>query len=259
MTGKQRHMRRLFSAPHNRCLMAPLDHGGWLGPVTGIRESRKLVRGLVAGGVTALLVTPGFWRDVAPDVPTEVGIALRVSLTGGLSPRATQETPIATVESALRLDADAVAASIFFGRDGDLDLLRYLGELVETAARYDLPVLAEVMPPGEKSYNPDAIAHAARIGYELGADIIKTNYSGDADTFRRVLEAVGNVPIIIAGGPAGGGDDGTVASLASCIAAGAAGVAFGRRVWQAADPEQLMRRMAAVMAEDATPVGLAVA
>lgn len=254
MTGKQRHLRRLFSGPGGRCLMAPLDHGGWIGPLDGIRTARKLVRGLVAGGVSALLVTPGFWRDVAPEVPTDVGIALRVSLTGGLSSDATQETPIATVESALRLDADAVAASIFFGRPGDLELLRYLGQLVETAGRYDLPVLAEVMPPSDKFYDPDAIAHAARIGYELGADIIKTNYTGSPDTFRKTLEAVGDVPIIIAGGPAGGGDEGTLQSLASCLAAGAQGVAFGRRVWQAADPQALMRQMVATAAALGEPV-----
>jgi fructose-bisphosphate aldolase / 2-amino-3,7-dideoxy-D-threo-hept-6-ulosonate synthase len=242
MTGKQRHLRRLFSAPGQRCLMAPLDHGPWMGPVSGIRQPRKIVGALVAGGVSALLVSPGFWSDVAPLVPTEVGIALRVSISGGLSPESTQETPVATVESALRLDADGVAASIFFGRDGDLDLLRYLGTLVETAARYDLPVLAEVMPPAEKSYDADAVAHAARIGYELGADVVKTNYTGDAVSFQQVLDSV-SVPIICAGGPSMGGDDATVETLRSALAAGAAGVAFGRRVWQAADPEGLMRTM----------------
>jgi DhnA family fructose-bisphosphate aldolase class Ia len=242
MTGKQRRMDRFFSAPGHRCLMAPLDHGGWLGPVPGIRQPRRIVEAVVKGGVSALLVTPGFWRDVAPNVPTQVGIALRVSITGGLSPQATQETPVATVESALRLDADAVAASIFFGRAGDLELLRYLGELVETAARYNMPVLAEVMPPGDKSYDPDAVAHAARIGYELGADIIKTNYTGDAASFRQVLASVAP-PIIVAGGPAAGGDEATLETLRSALAAGAAGVAFGRRVWQAEDPESLMRAM----------------
>jgi DhnA family fructose-bisphosphate aldolase class Ia len=247
MTGKERRLRRLFSVEHQRCLMVPLDHGPWLGPVEGIRRSQDIVRSVIAGGANALLVTPGFWRAVANEVPPETGIVLRVSITGGLSPQASQETPIATVESALRLGADAVAASIFFGRAGDLEALRYVGELVDSAARYDLVVLAEVMPPESNPYDAGLIAHAARIASELGADVVKTNYTGHPDSFRRVLEGV-SIPVIVAGGPAVGGDEATIAMAAEAVRAGAAGVAFGRRVWQSTDAQGLVRRLCAALA-----------
>jgi fructose-bisphosphate aldolase/2-amino-3,7-dideoxy-D-threo-hept-6-ulosonate synthase len=165
-----------------------------------------------------------------------VGIVLRLSLTGGLSQQGTQETPIASLETALRMDADAIAVSVFFGRAGDIDIYRWLASLVDASQRYEMPVVAEMMPPGDRFYEPEAIAHAARIGMEIGADIIKTNYSGDVASFKQVVAAA-PVPIIVAGGPSKGEDSSTIDMVQEVVAAGGSGVAIGRRVWQAEDPQ----------------------
>ena len=175
MTGKTRRMGRLLKGAERRCLLVPLDHGPWLGPTRGIHAPLEIATKVLAGGANALLVTPGFTKAIMPALGPAVGIVLRVSILPGLAPGAMQETPIASVETALRLDADAVAVSIFFGRGDEGQTLRFLGELTEACNRYDLPVVAEMMPPADKSFDADAIGHAARIGFELGADIIKTN------------------------------------------------------------------------------------
>jgi DhnA family fructose-bisphosphate aldolase class Ia len=159
-----------------------------------------------------------------------------------LAPEAKQETPVATVETALRLDADAVAVSIFFGRGGEVETMRFLGDLTEHCSRYDMPVLAEMMPPMEEAYAPEAIAHAARIGFEMGADLIKTNYCGEVAAFRHVV-ASSPVPIVIAGGPKKGESDDLLSLVREVIGAGAAGVAIGRRVWQADDPGEVVRQI----------------
>jgi DhnA family fructose-bisphosphate aldolase class Ia len=101
-------------------------------------------------------------------------------------------------------------------------------------------VVAEMMPPPDQFYAPEQIAHAARIGMELGADIIKTNYCGDIQSFKQVIAATA-VPVIVAGGPSEGGADNTFDVARDAVAAGASGVAFGRRVWQASDPETVVR------------------
>jgi len=254
MTGKTRRMGRLLRGAGSndfsrsgRCLLVPVDHGPWLGPARGIHAPLEIVARVVAGGANALLLTPGFARAAAPALPPDVAIVLRVSIMPGLAPEAVQEVPIATVETALRLDADAVAVSIFFGRGGEIQTLRYLGELTEACQRYGMPVLAEMMPPADKSYDTEAIAHAARIGFELGADMIKTNYCGDVERFREVL-ASAPVPVIVAGGPSNGsGADSVLQTLREVLQAGAAGVAFGRRVWQSPDPEGLVRQMSAII------------
>ena len=237
MIGKQRRLDRLFVGEQKRCLMTPLDHGGWIGPLKGIDRPQAIVQKVIAGGANALLVSPGFYRAVAPVTPPSVGIVLRVSMTAGLSEQGTQETPVASLETALRMDADAIAVSVFFGRAGDVDIYRWLAEMIDASARYDMPVIAEMMPPADRYYDADAIAHAARIGMEIGADVIKTNYSGDDESFRQVVASV-PLPIIIAGGPKGEGMS-TIDMVRDAVAGGAAGVAIGRRVWQADDPQAM--------------------
>ncbi len=250
MAGKDRRLRRLFRGPHGRCLMVPLDHGPWLGPVKGIDRPHAIVEQVLDGGANALLLSPGFARAVERLVPPDVGLALRVSISLGLAPEAKQETPVATVETALRLDADAVAVSIFFGRGQEVTTMRFLGELTEQCNRYGMPVLAEMMPSLDDAYKPEAIAHATRIGFEMGADIVKTNYCGDVEAFRHVV-AASPVPIIVAGGPSvGDGADDTLQMAREVVRAGAAGVAIGRRVWQATDPRQIVRELHTVLFPD---------
>ena len=79
MTGKSRRMARLFVGEQKRCLLTPLDHGGWLGPVKGIDRPRAIVEAVIKGGSNALLISPGFWREVAPIVPPSVGVVLRTN------------------------------------------------------------------------------------------------------------------------------------------------------------------------------------
>lgn len=245
-TGKSRRLGRLLAGPHKRCLMAPLDHGGWLGPKKGIDRPRAIAEAVLKGGANALLISPGFYREVASLVPPAAGVVLRVSLTAGLSQEGTQETPIASLETALRMDADAIAVSVFFGRAGDIEIYRWLASLVDASQRYEMPVVAEMMPPGERTYDAEAIAHAARIGMEIGADIIKTNYCGNVEAFKQVVTAA-PLPIIVAGGPSQGNDQSTTALARDAITAGAAGVAIGRRVWQAEDPQAVTAQIYRVL------------
>jgi len=243
MTGKDRRLRRLFQGPDRRCLCVPLDHGPWLGPIRGIDRPQPIVQQVLEGGANALLVSPGMARAVEPIMRPAVGLILRVSIALGLAPEAKQETPVATVETALRLDADAVAVSIFFGRGEEVPTMRFLGELAEQCNRYGMPVLAEMMPSADDAYKAEAIAHAARIGFEMGADVIKTNYCGNVEAFRDVVVS-SPVPILVAGGPKKSeGEDGTLQMVRDVIEAGAAGVAIGRRVWQAEDPRGVVRAM----------------
>ncbi|MFN8453244.1 MAG: fructose-bisphosphate aldolase [Anaerolineae bacterium] len=249
MIGKSRRLGRLLIGEQKRCVLIPLDHGGWLGPVKGLDHPQVIVEAVIKGGATALLISPGFYRAVASLIPSSVGIVLRISLTAGLSAAGTQETPIASLETALRMDVDAIAVSVFFGRPGDIEIYRWLAQLADASQAYDMPVVAEMMPPPDNFYDSQAIAHAARIGMELGADIIKTNYSGDIEAFRQVVRAV-PVPIIVAGGPSDGGQDSTLSVARDAIKAGAAGVAFGRRVWQSDDPEGVTRQLKQVIFSD---------
>lgn len=247
MIGKNRRLQRLLVGPRHRCLLIALDHAAWLGPVKGIDCPVSITQKAIEGGANALLMGPGFTRAVGSVLKPSTALVLRMSLAPGLATEITQETPLATVETALRMDADAVAVSVFFGRGGETAVMRYLGELIEQCSRFGMPVLAEMMPPADKFYDADTIAHAARIGFEVGADIVKSNYCGRVDAFSQVVKAV-PVPLLVAGGPNNGnGDEDTLQMVRDVVASGAAGVAIGRRVWQSAAPEALVRKISAIL------------
>ena len=248
MSGKIRRLNRLFVGEEKHCLLSPLDHGGWLGPVKGLDNPSWIVNEVVAGGANAVLASPGFIKSASTSIPSTVGLVLRVSLTAGLSKQGTQETPIATIDTAIRMDADAIVISVFFGRDGDIDIYQWLAAMIEECRPYEIPVIAEMMPPENVAYEAKAIAHAARIGMEIGADVIKTNYCGNVEAFRQVVNSV-PIPIIVAGGPKSSneGDDATAKMAKDAILAGAMGVAIGRRVWQSENPREVTRQVASVL------------
>jgi DhnA family fructose-bisphosphate aldolase class Ia len=242
MIGKTRRLNRILVGDKKRCLLSPLDHAGWLGPVKGLDRPKWIVEQVVAGGANAILAGPGFIRATAASIPASVGIVLRLSITAGLSKQGTQETPIASLDTALQMDADAVAVSVFFGRDGDIEIYSYLADLIQACSAYDMPVIAEMMPPEDRSFKADAIAHAARIGMEMGADIIKTNYCGNVEEFRKVVESV-PLPIIVAGGPKQANEPSLASFTHDAVAGGAVGVAIGRRVWQSDNPCEVTKQI----------------
>ena len=96
------------------------------------------------------------------------------------------------------------------------------------------------------------VSHAARLGYELGADIVKTNYTGDIDSFRNVVNSV-RVPIVVAGGPKSDHVSECLRLVYESIKAGAAGVSIGRNVFQHQDPSIMTRAIAEIVHNQADP------
>ncbi|NNC24726.1 fructose-bisphosphate aldolase, partial [Salinisphaera sp. USBA-960] len=91
----------------------------------------------------------------------------------------------------------------------------------------------------------EALAHAVRLAEEVGADVVKTAYSGDPDSFGRVVEAT-RLPVVIAGGSRGT-DRETVEMVRGTMDAGAAGVSMGRSIFQHENPEAITRAVSAVI------------
>jgi fructose-bisphosphate aldolase / 2-amino-3,7-dideoxy-D-threo-hept-6-ulosonate synthase len=241
--GKTRRMRRILKGDKGRCLMVPLDHGAWLGPKKGLDKPRDIVSKVLLGGANALLVSPGFYQEVTDLVPTDVGVVLRTSLVSGPSEEAFQENPIATVKTALQMDADGVAVSIFFGRGRENFIMRYMGEMAESCREWDMPIVLEMLPTGDKTYDINSIAHVSRIAMEIGADIIKTNYTGPPEVFNEnVIQAVCR-PVIIAGGEAGSSEEEICRFAENLVSAGARGVAMGRKIWQSDDPTSIVEKL----------------
>jgi DhnA family fructose-bisphosphate aldolase class Ia len=117
-----------------------------------------------------------------------------------------------------------------------------------------MPFLAMMYPRGPNIKNEnefDSVAHAARIGAELGADVVKTVYTGDPESFRRVVRSC-PVPVVVAGGPRMTTDIEVLELGENSMKAGAAGLSFGRNVFQHNRPQAMSKALAAIVHNGAT-------
>ncbi|MHA1131508.1 MAG: fructose-bisphosphate aldolase, partial [Candidatus Helarchaeota archaeon] len=132
--------------------------------------------------------------------------------------------------------------------------LEYFGKISDACDRWQIPLISMVYPRGiniKDPYDPIVVAHAARAGAELGADIVKTNYTGSYETFKSVVEGC-PVPIVIAGGPKTETDRAFLQTVSDAMKAGAIGVAAGRNVFQHKDPTRVVSAISKIVKENAS-------
>lgn len=241
--GKLRRMRRMFGAD-GRSVFVAIDHAAYMGEGPPLGEP---MREIAAGRPDAVLATWHLARAHA-DIFARSGLVLRVD--GGsseLGERAATDLNqiLHRAEEALKIGADCLVVLAFPGApDEDLSLTR-LARLCSEAEMLGLPVMAEMIPGGWGQAVPwttENVARAARIGAELGADIVKTVCPGPPEEFAAVVETC-PVPVVALGGPKMRTEDDVVAVARGVVEAGGAGVAFGRNVWGSDKPRLLVERL----------------
>jgi fructose-bisphosphate aldolase/2-amino-3,7-dideoxy-D-threo-hept-6-ulosonate synthase len=128
--------------------------------------------------------------------------------------------------------------------------LEQAARITRKASEYRVPVLAMAYArgPSVDEHDPDSLAHAVRLAEELGADIAKTAYSGDAESFEDVTGAT-DIPVIMAGGSPRG-DRKMLENVRDAIDAGAAGVSMGRSIFQHDDPEAMTQAVSEIVHRD---------
>ncbi|POG57331.1 2-amino-3,7-dideoxy-D-threo-hept-6-ulosonate synthase [Haloferax marisrubri] len=233
-----------------RYLIVPMDHGITLGPVTGLVDIESTIDGITRGGADAVLTHKGTAPRVHPNKNGK-GYIVHVNGSTVIGPDENDKRLTGTVEDALRVGADAVSFHINVGSNYEPDQMTQLADLCSRAADFGVPVLAMsyARGPGIDEQDPEALAHAVRLAEEVGADVVKTAYSGDAESFGRVVEAT-RLPVVIAGGSRGT-DRETVEMVRGTMDAGAAGVSMGRSIFQHENPEAITRAVSAVIHDDA--------
>jgi DhnA family fructose-bisphosphate aldolase class Ia len=156
---------------------------------------------------------------------------------------------VSTPIHALELGADAVSVHVNFGTPEELEMLKALGKVADECDRLGLPLLGMMYARGEKAtepLQPEMCAHIARVGYEMGLDIVKVPYTGNATTFRQVVRTC-YTPVVIAGGPKKGPQDGFLSWAAEALEAGAAGISFGRNVFMQDDILSVVKQLASIV------------
>lgn len=247
--GKNRRLKRIMQKD-NRTVIVPMDHGVTIGPVQGIINMQTITNQLLKGKVDAILVHKGIARRIDVD-----GAGLIVMLSGmsNLSPNVNGKVQVCSVQEAVRMGADAVSVHVNVGAQDEDKMLKNLGKVADECEVFGMPLLAMMYPRGPKIQNehaPEVVAHAARIGAELGADIIKTNYTGNIDTFKGVIESC-PAPIVIAGGPKCKSTQEVLQTTLDAIKAGAAGLSIGRNIFQCDNPTLIAKALSAIVHEGA--------
>ena len=244
-SGKTRRLRRIMRSDSKTFIIA-MDHGVTLGPVRGLEDMQKAVNHVVSGGADAVL----FHKGIAKHVDTHgSGLIIHVSASTKIGGKPNLKVGVCSVEEAVRLGADAVSAHINIGSLEEDAMLEFLGDLSGRCDQWGIPLLAMMYPRGPNVKNEndfEAVAHAARIGAELGADVVKTVYTGDTDSFRKVVQSC-PVPLVVAGGPRMTTDIDVLELAENSMKAGAAGLSFGRNVFQHNNPESMSRALAAIV------------
>ena len=244
--GKRRRMARLFQ-PDGRAVITAMDHPGFMG--AGVpAAAADAIAGAQPDGV---LVT---WHLARSRAEAFAGAGLVLRVDGGVSELGGHAASDVTsmlysAEQAMRLGADAVVAMIYPGAPDEEHSLQRLAVLVGECELLGLPVMAESIPGGwgrAVPWTAGNVGRGARIAIELGADIVKTMSPGSPDEMAAVVEAC-PAPVLALGGPRMDSDDRVVQAAADVVAAGAAGVVFGRNVWNSPDPAGLLGRLLAAV------------
>ncbi|MDO5483864.1 MAG: 2-amino-3,7-dideoxy-D-threo-hept-6-ulosonate synthase, partial [Desulfovibrionaceae bacterium] len=235
-------------------IIVPMDHGVTLGAVEGLINMREAVNDMAEGGADAVLMHKGLIRCSHRSAGKDVGLIVHLSASTALSPHGNTKTLVGTVEEGIKHGADCVSVHINLGDDNERLMLADMGRISEACANWQMPLLAMVYARGprvQNSYDPLVVAHCARVGVELGADIVKVPYTGDMDSFHEVVSA-SCVPVVIAGGERMDSTRQILEMVSDSIKAGGAGISVGRNVFQHPNRRALVKALRAIVHEDAS-------
>ena len=239
--GLKNRISKIINPIDNRALMLAVDHGYFLGPTEKLENPEKTIRPIMRH-CDSLMLTRGVQRT-SVDAAYPIPIVLRVS--GGSSivgEDLSNEQITTSIKEAIRLNASAVAMSIFVGSKYEHQTIVNLGRLVNEAEEYGIPVLAVTAVGKDMGKDARYLSLACRIAAEQGAHIVKTYY---CENFEKVVESC-PVPIIIAGGKKLPEKDALELTY-NAIKHGAVGVDMGRNIWQSDNPVPMIKAVRSIV------------
>ena len=244
--GRRLRLHRLYRHGGGGLFVVPLDHTVTDGPIATSVDFNRLVESLVRGGVDAVVLHKGRLRHVDHEWFADASLIVHMSASTVHAPDPDAKVLGSSVEEASRLGADAVSVHVNLGSQGEARQLSDMAEIANACDRWSMPLLAMMYPRGPgigDPRDPDLIAHAVTLAADLGADVVKTNYSGSPDTMADIVHA-SPIPVVVAGGPKLGDVDTLIAHVREVLRSGVAGVAMGRNVFGAKDPEAVASEVA---------------
>lgn len=245
-------LRRFFNPVSGRITLIPLDHGVTLGPIPGLTNMRSTIASCLRDSVNGIILHKGSFmqgREVFSK-NASVNFVMHLSASVTLSPDVNNKVLVGTVEEAIRLGADAVSIHVNLGVAQDHEMLRTFGRVSDECNQWGIPLIA-MMYSKKGAQTHEDIAIAARVAMEMGADIVKTSYSGDRDAFSGLCSSIG-IPVVIAGGEQKNNDRDFFQEIYEALESGASGIAAGRNVFQHKYPDLMIGALDMLINQDAS-------
>ena len=249
MIGKRIRLERILDRNTGNTVIVPMDHGVSVGPISGLTNMKTAIDKVAEGGANAIVIHKGIVWAGHRERGKDVGLIMHLSGSTSLSPPPNRKSLVCSVEEAIKLGADGISVHINIGDATEREMLYDLGTVAHSAMEWGMPLLAMVYPRGERiedELDVKVVKHAARLGAELGADIVKVSYTGSSETFKEVIDGC-PVPVVIAGGPKMNSDYDILCMVKSAIDVGARGVSIGRNVFQHKDVTKMVEAISMIV------------
>ncbi len=259
-TGKRMRLRRLIEPGTGKSVIFAISHGT-TSPVLlkGTEDIVSRVAAAHRGGANVVFLSAGYARHCVEEFEKapNLSLTLKISSTAAGYHLPHQEVLFGSVQQALCLGADGVVVLVPLSKENEREIIRWLGRLGEECERYGMPLLAEAEFPTAyhktesvsalEKYGIEYLRRSVRLCTELGADIIKTNWTGDQESFAEIVTST-PVPVVVAGGSRESSKD-LLKKIHLAIGAGAVGCSVGRNIFQHKDPEAMTRAISMVVKE----------
>lgn len=250
--GKRIRMERIINRNTGRTVIVPMDHGISVGPIAGLIDMKTAIQQVADGGANAIVEHKGLVEEGHRKGGSDIGLIIHLSGSTSLSIYPNAKTLVCSVEEAIKLGADAISIHVNLGNGQEKEMLNDFGQVAYEARTWGMPLLAMMYPRGEKikdEYDVNVVKHVARVGGEMGADIVKVSYTGSPESFREVTDGC-PVPVVIAGGAKMDSDRDILEMVRGSVDAGGSGVSIGRNVFQHKDPTRMIRAISGIVHEE---------
>tara|TARA_Y100000310_G_C20693631_1_gene823994 strand:+ start:3586 stop:4359 length:774 start_codon:yes stop_codon:yes gene_type:complete len=239
--GMKNRLSKIINPKTGKCVMLAVDHGYFQGPTTGLRNLGKTVSPLLPYA-DALMITRGALRNW---IPKDVGVPIVLRMSGGQSilKELSNEVITNSIQDAIRINASAITCSVYVGGEYEKESIANLAKLVNYGEDFGIPVLAVTAVGKDMARDSRYLGLASRICVEIGAHMIKTY---NCDNFEEVVEACGNVPVVMAGGKKIDEKE-ALAMAKNVVDKGASGVDMGRNIFQSDNPVGMIKAVRAVV------------
>lgn len=244
--GKQKRLKSFFREGNDNTIIVPIDHGVTMGPISGIENIKATIAKLGQHKVDGIILHKGLINACEKEiVDSNLSVIMHLSASTSLGQNSNYKVTVGTVKEALSFGCNAVSIHLNIGNEFEADMFRDVAKVAEDCYKYGMPLLAMMYARGagiNDELSVDNIKHVARIGAELGSDLIKVNYSERGGDFKEVVEGC-PVPIIIAGGEKCNTQDEFLKRVSSAMKTGIHGVSVGRNIFQGDNMDYLMSNL----------------